>query len=90
MNHKPGSVPAFQLVTAIYLESALRPTFAQSTRSIGRAALLLLDFAPDEVCRNRYCCQYRGGPLPHPFTLTQHQTPGGLLSVALSVPRCRI
>ena len=42
----------------------------------------------------RYCCQYRGGLLPHPFTLTfvlahqiwRSQNSGGILSVALSVP----
>jgi len=37
--------------TAIYLGQASQPASVQSTRSIGRAALLLLDFAPDEVCR---------------------------------------
>ena len=35
---------------AIYLGRALRPASAQPTRGIGRAALPLLDFAPDEVC----------------------------------------
>ena len=74
MNRKPGSVPAFwlttvRLVTAIYLEQALRPASLQSTRSIGRTALPLLDFAPDEVC-HQYCYQYRGGLLPRPFTFT--------------------
>jgi len=53
MNHKPGSVAGLKRParTAIYLRPALRPAFMQPTRSIGRAALLLLDFAPDEVCR---------------------------------------
>ena len=37
-------------LTAICLEPALQPASLQSTRSIGRAALLLLDFAPDVVC----------------------------------------
>jgi len=54
MNHKPGSVlksrGLFSLA-AIYLEPALRTASMQSTRGIGRAALPLLDFAPDEVCR---------------------------------------
>ena len=45
MNHKPGSV-----LTAICLEPALQQVSMQPTRSIGRAVLLLLDFAPDEVC----------------------------------------
>ena len=73
MNHKPGSVVnrLVDVMTAIYLGPALRQDSLQSTRSIGRAALLLLDFAPDGVCR-RYCYQYRGGLLPRHFTLTHH------------------
>jgi len=52
MNHKPGSVTKSQklFMCAIYLGRALRPASAQPTRGIGRAALPLLDFAPDEVC----------------------------------------
>jgi len=56
-------------LTAICLGPALRPFSLQPTRSIGRAALLLLDFAPDEVCLP-VCCQYRGGLLPRHFTIT--------------------
>ena len=49
VNHKPGSV----LNAAIYLGTALQPASVQPTRSIiGRAVLLLLDFAPDEVCHS--------------------------------------
>jgi len=52
MNHKPGSVANYwSQRTAIYLGMPLRTSSLQSTRSIGRAILLLLDFAPDEVCR---------------------------------------
>ena len=52
MNHKPGSVTknkCFLLLPSI-LDRPCGTASVQSTRSIGRAALLLLDFAPDEVC----------------------------------------
>ena len=44
-------LPKEPFPTAIYLGQALQPASVQSTRSMGRAALPLLDFAPDEVCR---------------------------------------
>jgi len=60
----------------------------QSTRSIGRAALLLLDFAPDEACQPVLL------PVPwwaftppfHPYRFWQAK-PGGIFSVALSVEK---
>ena len=70
-------LPKEPFPTAIYLGQALQPASVQSTRSIGRAALLLLDFAPDgaftfptssESFRQCYHC--RGGLLPRHFTLT--------------------
>jgi len=53
MNHKPGSVTnRLGLArSAIYLGPTSQPASVQPTRGMGRAALPLLDFAPDEVCR---------------------------------------
>ena len=52
MNHKPDSVTKTQgFGAAICLETVLQPVSVQSTRSIGRAILLLFDFAPEEVYR---------------------------------------
>jgi len=81
-------------LTAICLGTVSQPPSLQPTRGIGRAALPLLDFAPDEACRFpvkpgscRYCYQYRGGLLPRHFTFAVQlqELPGCMLSVALSV-----
>ena len=42
----------------------------QSTRSVRSESKLLHDFAPNEVCLCRFCCQNRGRLLPCLFTLT--------------------
>ena len=44
-------IPVGIYTAVIYLGLSLRRASLQSTRSFGRAARLLLDFAPDEVCR---------------------------------------
>ena len=76
-------LPKEPFPTAIYLGQTLQSASVQSTRGIGRAALPLLDFAPNEAYRiffskaekyhSRYCRQYRGGLLPRHFTLAAQE-----------------
>ena len=94
MNHKPGSVTKNRGLlldchlswTGLAAEHYMLAASVQPTRSIGRAALLLLDFAPDEVCLPD-CYQCCGGLLPHHFTFAEQflELQGCMLSVALSV-----
>jgi len=83
MNHKPGSVTSRSRPPPSVLKNRFRPFFAVYPRFTGGPPARILDFAPDEVCLFRHCCQCRGGLLPRLFTLT---LPGGIFSVALSVP----
>jgi len=99
MNHKPDSVTKTQgFGVAICLETTLQPVSVQSTRSIGRAALLLFDFAPDEVCllyfgKPKYSMpvllpipRWALTPPFHPYLLIwASPNQSGILSVALSV-----
>ena len=70
---KDSQTPSYRFVEALTychlswdnLSAGLFAVYPQHRR----AALPLLDFAPDEVCR-WHCYQYRGGLLPRLFTLT--------------------
>jgi hypothetical protein len=68
---------------------AVADDLQRSTRKLGRAALerFLSDLAPGGVCQAARVTPGAGGPLPHRFTLTDHDpkaATGGLFSVALS------
>ena len=70
--------------SACALPLATHPDDRPGNRLASSAASSLFGFAPGEVYRAAMRCRWRGGLLPHPFTLTR-QKPGGLLSVALSL-----
>ena len=96
--YKPGSVtcsrpwaPRKQAI--IPLGSRLLATSSdlperrhREPRRVWFPRLVLLDLAPDGVCRATRVTPRPGGLLPHRFTLTgPNERPSGLLSVALSL-----